>query len=82
TTAAPAPGFRFDTSNPKKLVLETLNGRYQLQGAPKPELESMKVTLFIYPASGGSKSRHKVDLYEDRQMEKVAREANAKLGIA
>ncbi|EAY24008.1 CHC2 zinc finger domain-containing protein [Microscilla marina] len=82
TTAAPAPGFRFDTSNPKKLVLETLNGRYQLQGAPKPELESMKVTLFIYPASGGSKSRHKVDLYEDRQMEKVAREANAKLGVA
>ncbi|EAY24071.1 P-loop NTPase family protein [Microscilla marina] len=84
TTAPPAPNFKFDTSNPAKLALETVNARYQLQGKPKPELESMKVTLFIYPASGAgsTKSRHKVDLFEDRQIEKVAREASEKLFIS
>lgn len=82
TTPAPskAPQFKFDTSNPKKLTLHTTNATYQLQGKPKPELDTMRVTLFIYNKNGG-KSRHKLDLFEDRQSEKCAREASEKLSL-
>ena len=41
----------------------------------------MRVTLFIYNQSG-VKSRHKLDLFEDRQSEKCARDASEKLGIS
>ena len=85
TTPAPSPtpkaSFKFDTSNPRKLTLYTHTATYQLQGKPKPELDTMRVTLFIYNQSGG-KSRHKIDLFEDRQSEKCARESAEKLSLS
>lgn len=79
--SAPAPAFKFDTSHPQKRALHTTKARYQVQGKLKLELDTMRVTLFIYSPSG-TKSRHKLDLFENRQIEKCARECSEKLGIA
>lgn len=54
-------------------------GNYTVRGLQKRTLESMKVTLFIEHPQSKRKSRTKVDLYEDKQVEKVAREAAEKL---
>ena len=73
-----------DTRNPHRLVWESTLARYTILGGLRTELDSLKVSLVIESSSKQStfqKYRHKLDLYEQRQIEKLAREAGDKLSL-
>ena len=78
----PAPtSQQFDSSNPLKLIYRTLSANYYVKGGLRNEADSMRVSLDIEHPQNGRKSRSKLDLYEDKQVEKVAREAAEKLQL-
>ena len=70
-----------NTSNPYKIIFTTETAIYYIKGGIPKALDSMKVTIEIENITSSRKSRQKVDLYEDKQTEKAAREAGEKLGI-
>jgi DNA primase/energy-coupling factor transporter ATP-binding protein EcfA2 len=70
-----------DTSNPYKIAFRTETANYYIQGGIRSEADSMKVTLVIEHPTTKKKSRNKLDLYEDKQIEKTAREAGEKLQL-
>jgi DNA primase len=78
-TATPNP--QFDTSNPLRLTYRTLSANYYVKGGLKSEADSMRVSLDIEHPQSKRKSRSKLDLYEDKQIEKIAREAAEKLQL-
>ncbi|MDP4267603.1 MAG: toprim domain-containing protein [Bacteroidota bacterium] len=80
----------FDSSNPYKLTYKTESANYYCAGGIGKMADSMKVTLIIEKkgASGigneanlWNKSRNKIDLYEDKQVEKLCFEVSEKLQI-
>ena len=71
----------FNTENPHRIHYLTQTAGYWVKGGIRNELDSMKVSLDIENMETARKSRHKLDLYEDRQSAKVAREASEKLGL-
>lgn len=71
----------FDTSNPLKLTYRTITANYYVKGGLRNEADSMRVSLDIEHPQNKRKSRCKVDLYEDKQVEKIAREAAEKLQL-
>ena len=75
--------LQLNTQNPNKITYTTETASYSIKGGIRKDLDSLKVTLVI--ESRGStpnlKSRNKLDLYEDKQTEKVARESAEKLGL-
>jgi DNA primase/energy-coupling factor transporter ATP-binding protein EcfA2 len=77
----PATSNALDTSNPFKIIFTTETAIYYIQGGIRSEADSMKVTLVIENISTRKKSRNKLDLYEDKQIEKTAREAGEKLQL-
>lgn len=72
---------RLDTSNPHNYKYLTPTASYYIKGGLRKELDSLRVTLVIEAPEQPKKSRTKVDLYEDKQVEKTAREAAEKLGL-
>jgi len=70
-----------DTSNPNKITYQTSTANYYIKGGIRKDLDSMKVTLVVEHPETKTKSRNKLDLYEDKQTERVAREAGEKLGL-
>ena len=70
-----------DSSHPHKLVYKSDQATYYVQGGISKPLDSLKVTLVVERQDNGQKSRNKLDLYEDRQVEKLCREVSEKLGI-
>ena len=72
---------QLETSNPYKLHYKTGTASYYIQGGLSKVLDNMKVTLAIEHQGTHQKSRSKVDLYEDKQVEKLCKEASEKLGI-
>jgi DNA primase len=72
---------QFDTSNPHKLIYRTLSANYYIKGGLRNESDSMRVSLDIEHPQNKRKSRSKLDLYEDKQVEKIAREAAEKLQL-
>jgi len=70
-----------NTTHPFKIAYKTDTANYYIQGGLSKTLDSMKVTLVIEHPQSRKKSRNKVDLYEDRQIEKTAREAGEKLQL-
>ncbi|MFN7436150.1 MAG: CHC2 zinc finger domain-containing protein, partial [Bacteroidota bacterium] len=72
---------QFDTSNPHKLIYRTLSANYYIKGGLRNETDSMRVSLDIEQPQNKRKSRSKLDLYEDKQVEKIAREAAEKLQL-
>jgi len=77
----PITNLQFDTSNPLKLTYKTLSANYYVKGGLRNEADSMRVSLDIEHPQNKRKSRNKVDLYEDKQVEKIAREAAEKLQL-
>lgn len=75
---APSPGG-LDATNPYKLSYSTDYAYYYIQGGISKPLDSMKVTLVVERKDNSQKSRNKLDLYEDKQVEKVSREVSEKL---
>jgi DNA primase len=74
-------GNQLDTTNPLKLTYRTTTANYYVKGGLRNEADSMRVSLDIEHPSNNRRSRSKVDLYEDKHVEKVAREAAEKLQL-
>jgi len=70
-----------DSSNPYKLSYSGDLAIYYVQGGVSKQLDSMKVTLVVERKDNSQKSRNKLDLYEDKQVEKLCREVGEKLGL-
>ncbi|MGJ5676860.1 MAG: toprim domain-containing protein, partial [Nostochopsis sp.] len=79
-TPAP-PTSHLDTSNPLKIIYRTITANYYVKGGLRNEADSMRVSLDIEHPQNGRKSRSKLDLYEDKQVERIAREAAEKLQL-
>ncbi|WP_146154563.1 toprim domain-containing protein, partial [Chitinophaga ginsengisoli] len=80
TAALPATSI-LDSSNPYKLSYSGDLAIYYVQGGVSKQLDSMKVTLVVERKDNSQKSRNKLDLYEDKQVEKLCREVGEKLGL-
>jgi len=72
---------QLDSSNPLKLTYRTVLANYYVKGGLRNEADSLRVSLDIEHPQNKRKSRNKVDLYEDKQVEKIAREAAEKLQL-
>jgi DNA primase len=83
TSVTPSPQTpdtpELDSSNPQKLVYDTADIIYCVQGGVSKGLDSMKVMLLVESKTSGQKSRNKVDLYEDRQVAKLCKEIGERL---
>lgn len=77
----PKQNSELNTNNPYKITYPTETATYHVKGGIPKALDSLKITLEIEHPTTNRKSRTKPDLYEDKQVEKVAREAGEKLGI-
>ncbi|MBA3900778.1 MAG: toprim domain-containing protein, partial [Bacteroidetes bacterium] len=70
-----------ETRNPFKLGYRTQTAQYYIQGGISKVLDSMKVTLVVEHLTSRLKSRTKLDLYEDKQVEKNCKEIAEKLNL-
>lgn len=70
-----------DTTNPHKLIYKTVTANYYIKGGLRNETDSLRISLDIEHPQTQRKSRSKLDLYEDKQVEKIAREAAEKLQL-
>ena len=68
-------------TNPNKISYATGTAIYHIKGGLRKELDSLRVSLVIENPTTTIKSRSKLDLYEDKQIEKLSREASEKLGL-
>lgn len=69
------------TSNPNNITYQTETAAYYIKGGIRRDLDSLRVTLVIEHLENKAKSRNKLDLYEDKQTEKISREAAEKLTL-
>jgi DNA primase len=69
-----------NTSNANKIIYTTQTAIYCILGGIPKQLDNLKIMLSIENKQG-FKSRNKVDLYEDKQVEKLAKEVAEKLQL-
>jgi DNA primase len=85
TKQPPAPTIEtntLDTSNPHKIKFTTASANYYVQGGLRKDLDSLKITLVIEnPKLQHIKSRLRYDLYNDKEVERNAKEAAEKLNL-
>ena len=82
-TAAPATAPNLDTTNEHNLIYRSVTATYEVKGGIRTgdkDLDSLKVTLAIR-AKSGRRSRQKLDLYEDKQISRCARDVAERLGV-
>jgi len=75
---------KLDASNPYNLRYKGEIARYSIRGGLRSDMDSLKVSIVIESmqrAGAYQKYRNKVDLYENRQVERVAREASDKMDV-
>lgn len=70
-----------ETKNPYKLRYTTDTANYYIQGGISKMLDSMKTTIVIEHSQTQQKARNKIDLYEDKQVEKLCKEVAEKLNL-
>jgi DNA primase len=68
-------------TNPNKIAYATSTAQYQILGGLRKDLDSMRVSLTIRNHNNNLRHRSKPDLFEDKQVEKIAREAAEKRGL-
>lgn len=64
-----------------KFLYRTATANYHIKGELHGNFEALRVSLDIEHPQNGRKSRSKVDLYEDKQVDKLSRDASDKLGL-
>ncbi len=82
--SSPDQSGKLDTSNPYNLLYTGEIARYSIRGGLRSDMDSLKVSIVIESlkqAGPYMKYRNKADLYENRQVEKIAREAADKLDV-
>jgi DNA primase len=67
-----------NTANPNKLIYKTQTATYCIMGGLPKLLDNLKVMLQV-ENERGFKSRNKIDLYEDKQVEKISKDIAEKL---
>ena len=77
TSTAPA----INTANPHYLIFRSTQANYYVKGGIRAELDSLRVSLDIEHPVSKRKHRSKPDLYEDKQVGKIASEAADKLDL-
>lgn len=76
------PTYKLDTSHKYNLKYNTDTARYEIKGGiAKNGLDRLVISLHIINPETRKKSRVRLDLYEDKQVERVAREASEKLEL-
>ena len=83
-TPQPQPAFQsseLDTTNPNRLIYATTTATYYIKGGIRTELDTLRVSLDIEHPTSKRKHRSKPDLYEDKQVAKIATEAADKLNL-
>ncbi len=68
-----------NTENPNKIIYETQTARYIVKGGLPRQLDKMLISLDVQHLETGLKYRCRLDLYEEKQTRKEAREASEKL---
>ena len=72
---------KIDTTNPNDIIYITERASYHVRGGIRKDLDSLKVSLQIQHHESKFWSRTKLDLYEDKQTEKFARQTADKLSL-
>lgn len=75
------PAATLDTSHPYKLRYSTATANYFVQGSLPRTTDHLKIMLVIEHLEHQQKSRNRVDLYEDRQVEKLVQEVSERLHL-
>ncbi|ALO13832.1 DNA primase [Salinivirga cyanobacteriivorans] len=70
-----------DTSQQNKIIYETQTARYIIKGSLPKTFDRMVVSLDVQCLETGTKYRCRLDLYEEKQTRKEAREASEKLEL-
>ena len=72
---------QLDTKNSHFLIFRSTTANYYVKGGIRAELDSLRVSLDIEHPTTKRKHRSKPDLYEDKQVGKIASEAADKLDL-
>ena len=75
------PSKALDTSNPYKLRYSTETAHYYIQGSLPKSADNMKVMLVVERRDNGLKARNRIDLYEDKAVERTSQEVADKLQL-
>jgi DNA primase len=67
-----------NSSNPNKIIYTTVTAKYYILGGISKQLDNLKVMLQV-ENERGFKSRNRIDLYEDKQVEKVSKDIAERL---
>jgi DNA primase len=70
-----------NTDTPNKIIYETQTARYIIKGSLPKTFDRMLVSLDVQCLETGTKYRCRLDLYEEKQTRKEAREASEKLEL-
>jgi DNA primase catalytic core len=75
------PAHELDTTNPYKLSYTTDTAIYYIQGGLPKTTDNLKIMLVIENPQTNFKARNKIDLYEDKQVERLCKEVAEKLSV-
>jgi len=75
------PSQPLNTSTANKIIYETQTARYIVKGSLPKTFDKMLVSLDVQHLETGTKYRCRLDLYEEKQTRKEAREASEKLDL-
>jgi len=75
------PAGELDSTNPYKMRYERDTVNYYIQGGLPKTTDNMKIMLVIEDKASTQKARNRIDLYEDKQVEKLCKEAGEKLSL-
>ncbi len=70
-----------NTDTPNKIIYQTQTARYIIKGSLPKTFDRMVVSLDVQCLETGAKYRCRLDLYEEKQTRKEAREASEKLEL-
>ncbi|HEU4606517.1 MAG TPA: toprim domain-containing protein, partial [Chitinophagaceae bacterium] len=75
------PASELDTSNPLKVRYTSDTAHYYVQGGIPKQIDNMKVMLVIESKETSLKARNRIDLYEDKPVERLCKEVAEKLSL-
>ena len=75
------PTHELDTSNPLKVKYSSDTAHYYVQGGIPKQVDNMKIMLVIESKETSMKARNRIDLYEDKPVEKLCKEVAEKLSM-
>jgi DNA primase/energy-coupling factor transporter ATP-binding protein EcfA2 len=81
STAVQTLATPLNTATPNKIIYETATARYIIKGSLPKTFDRMVVSLDVQCLETGTKYRCRLDLYEEKQTRKEAREASEKLEL-